>query len=208
METQKATPNMSAPIEIYLGKNGETFGPFTVAQFETMKTAPDFGSYTFIWDGREASPEWKPLESAPKPVAPKRGPGAPPPDATRVTVVPTEAVAAATPEAIQHQRRPALRGYDVPHFEVVCHDARSVITGRIKGVTDAGCEFVADQSKADAVFGAGSPVLLNLLDPATGRSTNVNARLNGVRRQNGGWCYRVVWKACPELILQHLEKTA
>ena len=68
-------------VEIYLGKGGQTYGTFSIEQFESVKKTPDFRTYTYIWDGRDTAPEWKPLELPPEmPVAPKQGPGAPPPD--------------------------------------------------------------------------------------------------------------------------------
>lgn len=209
---------MTQPIEIYLGKSGQAFGPYTVEQFETIKASAEFATYTFIWDGRDANPEWKPIERAPAPpISPRRpGPGAPPPDAQHPAIqrVPAPnwhepdapAPSAPTPSA-PTQARQALRGYDVPGIEALCHDSRNVISGRLTQVTDAGCELVCDESAVAANFGSKSRVILNLLEPKSGRAMNVTARLSGVRRRDGNWSLKVLWNGCPELIVQQLENS-
>ncbi len=73
-------------IQIFLGKGGQTFGPYDVTQYEAMRTQPDFSSYKYVWDGRDPQPAWKPLEAAPP--SPMIGPGAPPPDDAQVAVAP------------------------------------------------------------------------------------------------------------------------
>ena len=184
---------MNPTIEIYLGKNSQTFGPYTVEQFESIQASPDYSTYTFIWDGRDSNADWKPIEKAPAPpaLARKQSPGTPPPD-EKVHQLPA---------------RPMLRGYDVPGLEALCHDTRHVISGRLTQVTDAGCELVCPQSSVAPAFGSQSNVVLNLLEPKSGRSMNVTARLCGVRRQDGCWSLKVLWKSCPELVVQLLEKS-
>jgi hypothetical protein len=201
---------MSQAIEIYLGKNSQTFGPYSIEQFEAIRASADFATYTFIWDGREENADWRPIEKAPaRPNAPARKapPGAPPPDNSRAAAAP------AAPEAAPAARqapasRMALRGYDVPGIEALCHDSRSVISGKLTQVTDSGCELVCSQNAVAPSFGTKSPVILNLLEPKTGRSMNVAARLSAVRRKDGNWSLKVLWNGCPELIVQLLEKAA
>jgi hypothetical protein len=202
---------MSQAVEIYLGKNSQTFGPYTVEQFEEIKASADFATYTFIWDGREADADWKPLEKAPAPPAPvrKAGPGAPPPD-SRATRAPAtrEREEAPAPAVAAPVSRVALKGYDVPGIEALCHDSIHVIAGKLTQVTDSGCELICPQNSVAPGFGSKSPVVLNLLEPKTGRSMNVSARLSAVRRREGQWSLKVLWNGCPELIVQLLEKTA
>jgi hypothetical protein len=212
---------MTQPIEIYLGKNGQTFGPYTVEQFEAIKASADYETYTYIWDGRDPSPDWKPLEKAPaSPAAPKRGPGAPPPDERKPqqTQPAQQPAPAATPERVpapdwREAQAPAparamLRRYDVPGIEAICHDSRHVISGRLTQVTDSGCELVCSGDAGAESFGSKSRVVLNLLEPKSGRAMNVTARLSGVRRRDGQWSLKVLWKSCPELIVQQLENSA
>jgi hypothetical protein len=223
----------SAPVEIYLGKNGETFGPYTLEQFEAIKTSPDYATYTYIWDGRQPGADWKPIERAPVPPPPprKQGPGAPPPDTSARTITPPSApaaaaavpVASATPAVAQApapepmadvipisraRKAPALRGYDVPWIEALCHDARSVVSGKLTQVTDAGCELICGRSATPPNFGAQSHVRINLLDPKNGQAMTVAARLDGVKRHEGQWSLKVLWDECPELIVRQLEKAA
>ena len=106
------------------------------------------------------------------------------------------------------QARPVLRGYDVPGIEALCHDSRSVITGRLTQVTDAGCELVCPSTSVTPGFGSKSHVILNLLDPKSGQAMNVTARLGGVRRRDGNWSLKVLWNGCPELIVQQLANLA
>jgi hypothetical protein len=202
-------------IEIYLGKAGQTFGPYTVEQYETLKVQPDFNGYTYIWDGRDEKPDWRSIEhppGAPSKRAP--GPGSPPPDSQPNVATGTPAHVEPPVMAVQSvppntaSTRPLLRKYDVPGLEALCHDARTVVTGKLCQVTDSGCEFVSSQGSSEPGFGAKSRVMLNLLDPKSGKSMNVPARLNGVQRKDGTWTFRVLWQSCPQLVLQQLENAA
>ena len=189
-------------IEIFLAKGGQTYGPYTVEEFEEIKASPDFKSYTYIWDGRETNADWKPMELPPViPIKRKAGPGAPPPDASHPALANSAPSIAAPPVA------PILKGYDVPGIEALCHDSHSAISGKLSGVTDAGCELVTTGARSEPAFGATAQVILNLLDPKSGRSMSVPARLSGVLRKDGKWSYQVQWKGCPELILQQLSAT-
>lgn len=220
MSTPSAPPSQ-APIEIYLGKNGETFGPYTVEQFTAIQASAEFATYAFIWDGRDAAPDWKPIaRSAPTAPPRKSGPSAPPPSEAVVSAAvvsaaaPTAEVrevpvaAAPAPAASARATRQALRGFDVPGIDALLHDSRSVISGKLMQVTDAGCDLICPDSVVAPTFGSQSSIVLNLLDPATGRSQNVSARLSGMRRGDGRWSLKVQWQGCPELVVQHLEKTA
>jgi hypothetical protein len=212
-EIKESNPSGGNGVEIFLGKGGQTFGPYTVAQYEAMRSQPEFRAYTFIWDGREPNADWKPLEAAPVSAPMRRGPGAPPPDSQTVKrepAMPPAANAEVSSATIVSSAptRPVLSGYDVPGIEALCVDARHAVTGKLTQVTDSGCEFVTTQGASESCFGAKAQIMLNLLEPKTGRSMNVPARLSGVSRKGGKWSYRVDWKSCPELIRQHLEKAA
>lgn len=196
----------SAPVEIYLGKSGQTFGPYTVEQYEALKLTPDFDTYNFIWDGRDPGANWKPIAKAPSEAPRRTGPSAPPPsDALATQAAP---VADVIPISRARKAVPALRGYDVPWIEALCHDTRNVVGGKLTQVTDAGCELICPSGSAAQGFGSQSHVMLNLLDPKSGQVMNVTARLNGVTRQNGQWTFKVLWDSCPELIVHQLEKAA
>jgi hypothetical protein len=202
----------SAPVEIYLGKGGQTFGPYTVEQFEAIKATPDFAAYIYIWDGREPNADWKPIAKA-APEAPRRaGPSAPPPSDTLADTAAVNAQPAPIADVIPISRArkaaPILRGHDVPWIEALCHDTRNVIGGKLTQVTDTGCELVCPSASAAQSFGSQSHVVLNLLDPKSGQAMNVAARLNGVTRRDGSWSLKVLWDSCPELIVHQLEKAA
>jgi hypothetical protein len=215
--SQPTPPPTDAPVEIYLGKNGETHGPYTVEQYEQLRAMPEFASFTYIWDGRDPAADWKPIPKAAPPAPPaKRGPGAPPPDSRAVTPAPAPVDAAETQapiadvipitRATDARKAPVLRGYDVPWIEALCHDSRNVIAGKLTQVTDAGCELLCPQSPTAPAFGSQSRVILNLLDPKSGQAMNVAARLGGVSRRDGRWSLRVLWDGCPELIVSGLER--
>lgn len=193
----------SAPVEIYLGKSGQTFGPYTVEQFEALKATPDFQTYVYIWDGREAGADWKPIAKAPTEAPRRAGPSAPPP--ADIAAAP---IADVIPISRARKAAPSLKGYDAPWIEALCHDTRNVISGKLTQVTDAGCELVCPPSSMAQSFGSQSHVMLNLLDPKSGQAMNVAARLNGVSRQGSEWTLKVLWDACPELIAHQLEKAA
>ncbi|MGK5084935.1 hypothetical protein WDW37_16730 [Bdellovibrionota bacterium FG-1] len=163
-------------MEIFLGKNGQTFGPYTLDQFEALKQTPEFTTYTFIWDSRDSNPQWKALEAAPAaPPSPKKRPSAPPPSEIALTS-------------------------EAPFIEVACHNSRALITGRLASINNQGCELLCDNHPSECLFGQKTPVTLNLLDSRNGNSMSVAAQLSGFHRKNGAWTYQLTWKTCPTLL--------
>jgi len=99
-------------IEVYLGKEGKTFGPYTPDQFEALKLTPEYAGYTYVWDGRDPAPEWKAIVLPKQEIkaAPRKGPGAPPPDHAPVKASPAAQISI-TPTISIPVRRPRLQGY-------------------------------------------------------------------------------------------------
>jgi hypothetical protein len=85
-------------------------------------------------------------------------------------------------------------------YPVICHDYRSIVSGRIGEITDTGCELVSGVDTPTPVFPQKTQVLINLLDEPSGKSVNVSARLTGCVRRDGAWVYRIRWKQLPEFL--------
>ncbi len=87
-------------------------------------------------------------------------------------------------------------------IQAVCHDRQNMITGALESVTDAGCELVTGDRSHRPYFAPDARVILNLLDPESGRSTNLRGKLRGARLTQGGWRYEISWEGRPEALEQ------
>ncbi len=96
-------------ILVYLGKDGKTFGPFSVAEVEAMKISGEFYRYEWMWDGQ--SPNWVlvPPPAPPPPPPPPtgvQGPAIPPPSSAAAAAAVAATQAASSPQT-QTQAQPA-----------------------------------------------------------------------------------------------------
>ena len=56
----------------FLGKRGQSFGPYSAEQIQEMRATGKMENYSWIWDPRNS--EWKPLDPPPPPLVLKAGP--------------------------------------------------------------------------------------------------------------------------------------
>lgn len=84
-------------------------------------------------------------------------------------------------------------------YKVVGHDFVNLISGRLEGVTEIGCEFLSEESADYPSFGLKSQIILNLMDPKTEKSMSVKTRISNVERRGGIWIYRLSWKERPQI---------
>ena len=155
---------------IYLGKLGRAFGPYTEAEIEELKDTGAIRQFSWIWNHKMET--WEPLDPAPAPIDVKRQ--------ARVTTI-------------------ARHDLTAP-LEVVCHDRIRAICGEIREISESGCVLVSQDVSGDPVFSENSEIRLNLLDPKNGRAADVRGRLGRISREKGRWKYRVSWRKCPELV--------
>jgi hypothetical protein len=85
-------------------------------------------------------------------------------------------------------------------IQAIVHDRLHVITGSLEEVTDAGCELVTTERSHRPYFAPEARVLMNLLDPESGRSTNLLGKLKGARLTAAGWRYELAWEGRPEAL--------
>lgn len=161
------------PVMIYLARAGKVSGPFTEAQFEKMEAKGETSHFSWFW--KTSAPGWKPLDPAP-------------------SFNPEQTHAAhsekhATPHPVSASR-----------IEVICHDFVNTVSGKLHDMSDLNCELLSDHDSAEPLFGVRSKVILNLLDPQSGASMNVQARITAVTRRGAHWVYRIRWAATPALI--------
>ena len=173
----------TTPYQFYLAKDGQQVGPFTPEEFATLRDRGELQQYTALFDSRTG--QWAPL--------------APPPPAVEVKTVP--APRTTEPEAVLAvANRRSANATAVRALEAVCHNYRDVVAGHLDRVNDQGCELVAQQAGASPCFADRGKVVLNLLDPRTGESMDVEAQLTSVTHGQKGWVYRLEWSACPEIV--------
>lgn len=92
-----------------------------------------------------------------------------------------------------------LQDKKIDHYSVVCHNGRAAISGKFTQVSDSGCEILDEGDSASPVFALRAPILLNILDSKKSKTMNVQALTAEVRRQHGGWVYRILWSKTPEI---------
>jgi hypothetical protein len=162
---------------IYLARGKKLFGPLTEAEWTEMQASGRDEDYHWIWKGVETG--WQVLHSAP--VAP------PLPD----NVIP-----------IERARRAAETRGPRFHFpkgvEILAHDYRHVIVVTFDDVSERGALLNPTQSH-EPLFSIGGPIILNLLDPDTGKSVNLRAEVAAIRRENAGLTYELRWNWADEL---------
>lgn len=85
-------------------------------------------------------------------------------------------------------------------LEAICSDRLNVVSGGLSQVNELGCDLATNSSHDTPVLCVQAPVVINLLDPATGKSVNVRARVTSVQKTGSGWSYRLHWGKSPALI--------
>ena len=165
---------MSQPL-IYLGKDGKVSGPFTSGQIEELRQSGELYSYTYIWDKKTSG--WKAIEEEVE--LPDVLPGLPPQgnnDATRVLS-------------------------SVDSISIICHDHHLLLSGKLLSATQEKCIFESKNSIYElAAFKSGTKVLLNFLNINNGRSENLSAIIDQVKRGDEFWQYQVNWDQSPQLL--------
>src|SRR5262249_16231465 len=144
--------------EIYFGKSGKIYGPYTDRDVTEMRVTGEIFRFTWMWESSQ--PGWQPVDPAPAPVTEASAIEAPLAPETPMQVVASMPVAP-TP-------RRALKMVSDP-IDAICHDYRHVVAGRIVRVVEGGCELLApNDSHGTPQFRDRAKVYLNLLNSKTG----------------------------------------
>ncbi|MCM2324270.1 MAG: hypothetical protein NDJ90_13515 [Oligoflexia bacterium] len=192
----------------FLGRSGKIFGPFTATELLELRAKGELSAYTWIWEDGSG---WKALD--PPPPEPVFDEAAAEETVQTAPSPRPEPATAARPEPRpdlrpQPERAPAPSAPRAPRITeitprpglaVVCHDFHHLVTGGLQRITDSGCELVSVVDSGPQ-FNRRSPLMLNILDPATGETMNASARLASVSRVDGKWTYRLQWDACPDIV--------
>jgi len=157
---------MKSDGHIYLGRNGQIFGPYSDTEFEKLKSTDEYKTYPWIWNGKTRG--WDPTDAPPPPVE------------------------------IESSITDTM-GTDV---QVVCHNFRQALTGRLEQITQIGGQIVANEGSDVPVFKPKASVVMNLLDPKSGKSVNVKAEIREVHRNGLIWTYVIQWKEIPEILAE------
>lgn len=179
-------------ISYYLGKAKKISGPFTAAQIETMREDGSIERYSWILDSKSA--QWTPLD--PMPALPAQLASQAEALNSAQSSVPSTRATHKITQDITPQICEAIQG-----LEALCCGREKVISGQLTDAGNWGCELVSRTPGAAPAFNAKSQVLLNLLDPSSKRSIQVQARVASVARKGGKWTYRLHWRALPEMLI-------
>lgn len=166
---------------IYLSRQGKVEGPFTEAAIRELRASGALAAYTYLCRGPGAP--WEPVEAAPPaaPVAPS-GPASSAPAAADASSV---RAAQARLEAARH------RTYD--RFEILAHDFRATVSGRFVAFSENGADLRTEDPASGACFEQRARVVVNFLEPRSGRGINALAEVHEVFRRDGRWHYRLRW---------------
>ncbi len=87
-------------------------------------------------------------------------------------------------------------------MEAVAHDALHILNGHLEDVSGQGCVLISKASHHRPFFAENARVKVDVLDPRTGKSATLLARLGKVRRASQGLSYELVWERSAEVLLQ------
>ncbi|HAR41253.1 MAG TPA: hypothetical protein DCS07_01250 [Bdellovibrionales bacterium] len=164
--------------EIYLGRLGKAFGPYTEQEFQGLENSGELKNFTWLWNAGANC--WEALDPAPVPLVLK----------------PKTEHAGTSPQIFKHDSLLPL--------DVICHNGIHALTGSIRNAINEGCEFVAHSNTTESPFPVPSRIVLSLLDPRAGKSLDISARLLKLARKDGRWTYTLSWENIPELVLDSI----
>ncbi len=169
---------------IYLSRAGQTFGPISETELKAMRSSGEIYGYAYLFESPARG--WESIHPMPS---------APP------TAVGASLASPEVPPPSRQRRAPSTISPARP-VEVVMHDFHHLVTGNLSSLTESGCELICEEhEEAGPVFAERSRLVLNLLDPKTGRAMNVAASLSQVARKDGHWSYQLRWDQVPEILL-------
>jgi hypothetical protein len=165
---------------IYLSRSGKVEGPFSVGEIEELRQSGELYLYSSIWlnsiTGWSSIEEDGDLQDGPPP---------PPPDSNAGE---RESHSESVPKA--HSE-----------IDVLCFDKKTMISGKLFEVKPQGCVLRSDRStRVLPTLRAGSSVTLNLLDPQSGHSQNLQATIQTAKNGTDYWEYQLKWEQLPALI--------
>lgn len=183
----------------FLSKGGQSFGPYSQSEIESLREAGEYQRYSWFWD--PARNQWLPIDPPPAlPQTPQQQtqsvaecPKAPPEETEVISAPAPLAVPATTYATVPDEVLHAMRAVGYDHY--------SILQGRLANVTEAGCDFVVSSTEdSSPAFAIKNKLMLNLLDSRNGRTMTVSGRVARIERKDGQWYYRMHWKRCPEIM--------
>jgi len=176
--------------EIFLGKHGKIYGPFSSREFERFHDTGKIYEYNWLWEKHSA--EWKLLDPAPS---------HPPPRSNAPAKSLEKSIEKKSKSSKHVQTKKATAGKS--EIQAIVHNSQSLISGTLQFWTETGCEILSQashSSQAIPCLAKGSMVNLSLLETQTGRSMNLQASVSDISYHKNNWIYRIRWKARPALL--------
>lgn len=187
---------------IYLARLGKVYGPIGETEVQGLRASGRIMGFSWIWDG--ASQAWQPVDPAPAPLT--EGEWADRVASSVETVLsqvtlPTASVHEVTPTGplpvVPSGPSPMDLGFHVgkgTEIPVIGYNARQFVSGMAIQMNSSGCDFHTTDCSYAPTFVVRSPIILNLLEPASGHLVNMSARVSAVTRSPKGWVYQVRWE--------------
>ena len=188
---------MANEQQVFLARGEEVSGPFTPEKIREMEANGELSEYTWMFDG--SSPNWTALS--------------PPPPVPMQLPYETEAVEAASPNTglvspqglpppLPAEPEPSGRIELAVGLLAVCHDFRSVMSGRLESAWPKGCVFLSPSLPSSlSPFRKGSRIWLNILHKATGSTENASVKVDGCRKRGEAeWEIHLAWDVIPKIL--------
>ncbi|MGE0615731.1 MAG: hypothetical protein AB7P04_08815 [Bacteriovoracia bacterium] len=180
--------------KVFLGAQGKVHGPYSVEQLNEMQRSGRIKDYSWIWDFQKET--WSHLDPAP-PALTEAQLGA-----ALMEEMPEAPVHHLHQKAPEPAAMPAPRAIPITslakNLQAVCFHQTAAVSGMLAGMTQLGCELVSLDRSPSPQLGRNQPLMLNVLDPKSGRTVNVQARMHDAKRSEAGWTYLLQWKQVPD----------
>jgi hypothetical protein len=164
---------MSNGNQVFLGKAGKIYGPYSQEEFNQMFAKGKVSDFNWIWDWKQQS--WKPIEL-------------PPPSPL-------------TLDELSHGSSKAnTNSVSWTSLKAICFDHFSVASGVLECVTETGCLLKSGHSEGGSKFTLKSNISLNLYDQVSGKSITVKVNISDITFNQHCWNYRLKWNEVPALL--------
>lgn len=91
-----------------------------------------------------------------------------------------------------------------PLLHGTLHDQRTLVTGSLERMSDAGAELVSHGNEPDPLLPLKARIVLSIVNESSQKAVTIPAKLIGIVRREGAWVYRIRWsEALPaEMVLR------
>lgn len=162
---------MTNKNEVFLGKAGKIFGPYSAEEYEKMFASGELSKFTWIWDSKLLT--WKTIDTPPPPLT--------------------------ISGSLDNKPTPSNDSIHWEMIQAICLDQFNLTSGKLEWITESGCVFVSDEIEETAKFPIHGKAELNLYEEAMKKLICVQVSVVDINLQKQRWTYRLRWKEAPKI---------